>query len=94
MANSPNAQHSQVISRAWQDPAFKQKLLSDPHSALAEEGIQVPAGTNVQVHENTANTTHLVLPQAPAGGVTPAAANSASAVWCVWCAANSSGSSS
>ncbi len=88
MGNSPNDTHAQIISKAWQDPAFKQKLLSDPHSALAEAGVQVPAGTNIQVHENTPTTTHLVLPQAPAGGVTAANSAAAGSVWCVWCAAS------
>ena len=86
MASSP----SKVIARAWQDPAFKQKLVSNPSAALADEGIQVPAGHTVQVHENTANVTHIVLPAAPSGGVTASAAAPASAgFWCVWCAADS-----
>jgi hypothetical protein len=85
VASSP----SKVIARAWQDPAFKQKLISNPTGTLADEGIQFPAGHTVQVHENTANVTHIVLPAAPAGGVTASSATPASSnVWCVWCATN------
>ncbi len=56
---------SKVIARAWTDPAYKAKLLSDPHAALAEAGVEVPAGVTVKVVENTADTTHLVLPTRP-----------------------------
>lgn len=84
MASSP----SKVLARAWQDPAFKQKLISNPTGALADEGIQVPAGHTVQVHQNTANETHIVLPAAPASGVAQSsAAPGMAGVWCVWCAA-------
>ncbi len=55
-----------VIARAWSDPAYKVKLLGDPHAALAEAGVEVPAGVTVKVVENTADTHHLVLPVAPA----------------------------
>ncbi len=57
---------SKVIRRAWADPAYKAKLLSDPHAALAEAGVTVSAGTKVKVVEDTADTKHLVLPLAPA----------------------------
>ncbi len=89
MASSP----SKVIARAWQDPAFKQKLISNPTGALADEGIQVPAGHTVQVHQNSANVTHIVLPATPVAGVTQTAGAPASqGFWCVWCAADSTGS--
>ena len=54
-----------VIARAWTDADYKAKLLSDPHAALAEAGVEVSAGTNVKVVENTADTVHVVLPLAP-----------------------------
>ncbi len=56
---------SKVIARAWADPAYKAKLLSDPRAVLAEAGVTVPAGTTVKVVEDTADTRHLVLPVAP-----------------------------
>ena len=39
--------------------------MSDPHAALAEVGVEVPAGNTVKVMENTADTHHLVLPASP-----------------------------
>ncbi len=53
------------IARAWSDADYKAKMLSDPHTALAEAGVEVPAGTTVKVVEDTAETKHLVLPVAP-----------------------------
>ncbi len=54
-----------ATARAWADAAYKAKLLNDPHAALAEAGVEVPTGTTVKVVENTADTEHLVLPEAP-----------------------------
>ncbi len=57
---------AKAIARAWTDTAYKAKLLTDPHAALAEIGVKVPAGTNVKVLENTADIHHVVLPVPPA----------------------------
>ena len=57
---------AKTIARAWTDSAFKDKLVSDPHAALAEQGLAVPEGTTVTVVENTEDTVHVVLPVTPA----------------------------
>ena len=57
---------TKAIARAWTDAAYKAKLLSDPHAALAAVGVEAPAGTTVKVMEDTAATQHLVLPVSPA----------------------------
>ena len=54
-----------AIARAWTDADYKAKLVDDPAAALAEAGVEVPAGTKMKVVENTADTQHLVLPVAP-----------------------------
>ncbi len=56
---------AQVIARAWADPAFKTQLLSDPKAAIAGYGIDLPAGWNLKIVENTADTIHMVLPATP-----------------------------
>ncbi len=56
---------AKVIARAWRDSAYKAKLLSDPHAALAEAGLEVPAEIKLNVLEDTKDSTHLVLPAAP-----------------------------
>ncbi len=56
-----------MVAKAWSDEAFKQRLLSDTHSVLAEAGVSVPSGITVKVVENKEDTVHLVLPQRPDG---------------------------
>jgi len=56
---------SLAIARAWADGDYKARLVSDPHAALAEAGVEVPVGLTVKVVENTADMQHLVLPVAP-----------------------------
>ncbi len=56
---------AKAIARAWRDAEYKAKLLSDPHAALAEQGVEIPPGTSVKAMENTADTQHVVLPVAP-----------------------------
>jgi hypothetical protein len=59
-------QWSQLVARAWADPAFKAKLIADPAAVLKENGIQVPAGITIKVVENTPKVLHLTLPLPPA----------------------------
>ena len=56
---------AKAIARAWSDADYKSRLLNDTNAALAEAGVEVPAGTTVKVVENTADTMHLALPIAP-----------------------------
>ena len=55
----------QILAKAWEDAAFKQRLLQDATTALKEEGLPVPEGLEVKVVENTEKVFHLVLPWAP-----------------------------
>jgi hypothetical protein len=57
---------AKAIARAWIDPDYKAKLLSDPYAALADVGVAIPAGTTINVIENTADTHNIVLPLSPA----------------------------
>jgi hypothetical protein len=40
---------SQIVARAWYDEDFMKRLLSDPLAVLAEHGLEVPPGTEVEV---------------------------------------------
>ena len=61
------AAYGKMVARAWRDPAFKAKLLADPHATLKEAGLQVREGVTVKVVENTDTHHHLVLPPKPTG---------------------------
>ncbi len=61
-----NKAMAQLISKAWSDPAFKQRLLSDTAAVLKENGINVPPGLVVKAVENTDNVFHIVIPPKPA----------------------------
>jgi hypothetical protein len=72
MAQAPQEQDgmkefAQVMSRAWSDEAYKQRLLTDPKAVLAEAGLPVPPNVNLQVHESTPTQVHIVLPPPPPG---------------------------
>ncbi|GEM_PF-976289 len=56
----------QIIKKAWEDPAFKTSLLSEPKEAIkAAFGIDIPAGIDLKVVEETASQYFLVLPPNP-----------------------------
>ena len=53
------------MSQAWTDDSFRQRLISDPRAVLEERGLTPPAGAQITVLEDTANTVHVVLPNRP-----------------------------
>jgi nitrile hydratase len=60
-ARSP-ADGARVVARAWTDPQFKDRLLKNPHSAVAELGYVLPDTTpRIEVVENTDQVHHLVV---------------------------------
>jgi hypothetical protein len=58
----------QLLIKAWEDPAFKQRLVADPRRVLQEHGLPLPPGKAVRVVEDSADTVHLILPLKPAEG--------------------------
>jgi Nitrile hydratase, alpha chain len=54
-----------IVAQAWQDDAFKERLLADPAAVLQEHDVRVPAGSKVKVIEDTAQVHHLTLPRKP-----------------------------
>ena len=52
-----------IIMKAWEDEAFKQRLLANPKAAIEGAlGVTLPEEVQIFVHEQTATTIHLVLP--------------------------------
>ena len=58
----------QIVANAWQDDAFKKRLLANPAAVLKEQGLEVSAGVQIRVVENTDQVIHLTLPAKPRAG--------------------------
>ena len=53
----------QVVDRATTDQDFRARLLEDPTGAIGEAlDVTMPTGLKVEVHEESADTAHIVLP--------------------------------
>src|SRR5262245_44863125 len=52
---------AKVVAKAWADPAYKQRLLADASSAIAEVGHTSHHGEHTVVLENTSNVHNLVV---------------------------------
>jgi hypothetical protein len=65
-----------IIAKAWADDGFKARLLADPAAVAAAEGIAVPAGVKIVVHENKPDELHVVLPEKPSEEITDGALES------------------
>ena len=54
-----------LFAACWKDEALKARFMADPKAVLAERGIQMPEGIDVNVVENTDSTVHITLPMRP-----------------------------
>jgi nitrile hydratase len=52
---------ARVVARAWVDPAYKQRLLADATTAIAELGYSGPQGDRMVVVENTPKLHNLIV---------------------------------
>ena len=59
-ARSP-ANGARMVARAWVDPAYKERLLSDPKAACAEMGVDATSLTEFVVVENTDKVHNLIV---------------------------------
>jgi nitrile hydratase alpha subunit len=59
-ARSP-ANGAKLVARAWVDPVFKTRLVSDPKAACAEMGIDATSINEFVVLENTEKVRHMVV---------------------------------
>ena len=51
-----------VTAKALGSATYKRQLLANPTKVLSAEGLTIPKGVKVKIHENKRNTVHLVLP--------------------------------
>jgi nitrile hydratase subunit alpha len=53
---------------AWyKSRSYRSRVVREPRAVLREFGLEIPDDVTVRVHDSTANTRYLVLPQRPAG---------------------------
>lgn len=52
---------SRVVARAWADPAYKERLLADANTAIAELGYVSQQGDRIVVVENTPRVHNLIV---------------------------------
>lgn len=57
-----DAAYSKVVTRAWSDPAYKRRLMADPHAVLAEAGLTVAPDVKINVLENSDKVLNVLLP--------------------------------
>ncbi len=57
--------YAEILARAWGDPAFKHRLLTETLTVLQESGVTLPTGLNVKVLEMEPNTVYLSVPVRP-----------------------------
>lgn len=58
-----SALRQHLIDKATVDDEFRSQLVADPKAAIAAEtGMTVPSEFHIEVHEDTATTSHLILP--------------------------------
>lgn len=60
--NSREEIEVKLIAKASEDADFKQALISNPHQAIAQFGVQVPKDVEVKVVEESSKVVYLVLP--------------------------------
>ena len=52
-----------LVAKADESEDFRTRLVADPKSVIsAEFGVSIPEGFDVQVHEDSSTTAHMVLP--------------------------------
>ena len=54
-----------LITKAWQDEAFKQELLNNSKTAFKKEGVNLPDDIEVKVVEENPSLLYFVLPSNP-----------------------------
>jgi len=51
----------------YKSPPFRSKAVIDPRGVLQDFGLELPETISVEVHDSTAETRYLVIPQRPSG---------------------------
>jgi len=57
---------AKVVAKAWSSATYRARLIRNPAAVLKDEGLDIPPGVKVKVHQNTAKVINMVLPAKPA----------------------------
>ena len=58
---------AELFAACWKDEALKQRFMSDTKTVLAEYGMNLPDGIDVNVVENGDSCVHITMPAPPSG---------------------------
>ena len=58
---------AELFVACWKDEALKNRFMADPKAVLAEYGMDLPDGMDVNAVENTDNIVHITMPVPPSG---------------------------
>ncbi|MDP4099026.1 NHLP leader peptide family RiPP precursor [Paenibacillus sp. P96] len=71
---------NQLIQKAWEDQAFREKLMQDPKAAIRELlGVVIPDHIQLKTVQETPDQLYLVIPPDPARMIP--AASKPEAMW-------------
>ena len=57
--------YNRMVAKCWADAEFKARLLANPAEVLKAEGVELPAGIEFRIVENTPTVQYWVLPLPP-----------------------------
>jgi hypothetical protein len=60
--NNQIKSYEDLLQRVWTDENFKNRFITNPKAILAEIGVKIPDSVKVEVHEESLNLKHFVLP--------------------------------
>ena len=64
--NSPDEMRAHLAQKASADGEFRAQLIADPRGTIEQElGTAIPDSVQIHIHEDGAESAHLVLPPSP-----------------------------
>ena len=73
-----------VLNSSVTDEVLLEKLWSNPHGAMLEQGIEIPSEVEIRTVSRSSETFHLVLPPDPNESISDEGLNSVSGGLCVF----------
>ena len=58
-------QWTTLVRKIWDNPELKKALFDNPRKFLTDNGFEIDNSQTIEIHENTPDTLHLILPEKP-----------------------------